>query len=102
MEIRQTRDNNAGRGREDVHARVTDREREEELRLRRERRKRRKRRRRTRRLLTMAVLGILTVLAVVLGQRLDPKLVALLFTLIAAGLAALSYRRVLILARRRN
>ena len=69
MEIRQTRDNNVGRGREDVHARVTDREREEELRLRRERRKRRKRRRRIRRLLTVAVLGILTVLAVVIGVR---------------------------------
>ncbi|MBQ6875939.1 MAG: peptidase [Lachnospiraceae bacterium] len=67
MEIRQTRDNSAGRGREDVHARVTDRERE--LRVRRERRKRRKRRRRIRRLLTVAVLGIFTVLTVVIGGR---------------------------------
>ncbi|MBQ4563315.1 MAG: hypothetical protein IJA58_02410, partial [Lachnospiraceae bacterium] len=69
MEIRQTRDNNAGRGREDVHARVADRERDKELRLRRERRKRRKRRRRIRRILTIAALGILAVLAVVIGNR---------------------------------
>ena len=47
-----------------------------------------------------AVMG-LTVLAVVLGLRMDRKLLALLFTLVAALLAALSYRRVMILSKRR-
>lgn len=44
-----------------------------------------------------AVMG-LTVLAVVLGLRMDRRLLALLFTLVAALLAALSYRRVMVLA----
>jgi ABC-2 type transport system permease protein len=47
-----------------------------------------------------AVMG-LTVLAVVLGLRMDRKLLALLFTLVATLLAALSYRRVMILSKRR-
>ena len=46
-----------------------------------------------------AVMG-LVVLAVILGLRMDHKLVALLFTLIAGVLAALSYRRVMNLAKR--
>ena len=46
-----------------------------------------------------AVMG-LVVLVVILGLRLDHKLVALLFTLIAGVLAALSYRRVMNLTKR--
>ena len=47
----------------------------------------------------MFVVMGLTVLAVVLGLRVDHRLLALGFTLIAAVLAALSYRRVLRLAK---
>ena len=49
----------------------------------------------------MFVVMGLTVLAVVLGLRMDRRLLALLFTLVATLLAALSYRRVLILSKRR-
>jgi hypothetical protein len=42
----------------------------------------------------------LTVLAVVLGLRMDRRLLALLFTLAAVLLAALSYRRVMKLSGR--
>jgi len=45
------------------------------------------------------VMGLL-VLAVVLGLRMNHALLALLFTLAAAALAGLSYRRVMILSRR--
>ena len=50
----------------------------------------------------MFVVMGLTVLAVVLGLRIDCRLLALLFTLAAAALAALSYRRVMILSKRRE
>ena len=43
---------------------------------------------------------LLVVLVVILGLRMDHKLVALLFTLIAGLLAALSYRRVMNLAKK--
>ena len=49
----------------------------------------------------MFVVMGLTVLAVVLGMRMDRRLLALLFTLVAALLAALSYRRVMIMSGRR-
>ncbi len=49
----------------------------------------------------MFVVMGLTVLAVVLGLRIDRRLLALLFTLAAVLLAALSYRRVMILSGRR-
>ena len=48
----------------------------------------------------MFVVMGLTVLAVVLGLRMDHRLLALLFTLAAALLAALSYRRVMVLSKR--
>ena len=48
-----------------------------------------------------AVMG-LTVLSVVLGLRMDHRLLALMFTLVAAILTALSYRRVMILAKRKR
>ena len=48
----------------------------------------------------MFVVMGLTVLAVVLGLRMDRRLLALLFTLAAALLAALSYRRVMVLSRK--
>ncbi|MBQ3660582.1 MAG: hypothetical protein II907_00870, partial [Firmicutes bacterium] len=48
----------------------------------------------------MFVVMGLVVLVVILGLRMDHKLVALLFTLIAGLLAALSYRRVMNLAKK--
>lgn len=48
----------------------------------------------------MFVVMGLTVLAVVLGLRMDHRLLTLLFTSVAAALAALSYRRVMVLSQR--
>lgn len=49
----------------------------------------------------MFVVMGLTVASVILGLRMDRRLLALLFTLVAALLAALSYRRVMILSKRK-
>ena len=48
----------------------------------------------------MFVVMGLTVLAVVLGLRTDHRLLTLAFTAVAAALAALSCRRVMVLSRR--